>query len=197
MCGVDAHLTWQRVEQAAQGVVLLARQRERPGIAEQVGAARVAREQTAAAKERRRLVPILPVQGIAEVVWRMSRRLYDAETQRADLDVVAFAYRAMCVVKRVSGAGDDGRAGLRHQLARACDVIVVDVRLQNVRDPHARAGRSFHIDIHVAARINNGCAAALFIDDEVGLMSQSLKENLFDVHLVSCENVEEPFFQAV
>jgi hypothetical protein len=113
---------------------------------------------------------ILLVQDIADVVRCMSRRLYDLETKRSDLDVIALVYRTKRVAKRISRAGNNDCPGLYRQLSRASNLIVVDMYFQNVRDPYTRAMRGFHIAIYVSARINDNRAAAHFISDEVGLM---------------------------
>ena len=66
---------------------------------------------------------------------RVPGRIERGEAERPDVERVAVRGSADARTQLRAGADDVGRAGQRRQLAPARDVVVVEVRLDDVGDP--------------------------------------------------------------
>ena len=101
---------------------------------EQVGPPDGADEQRAAGQEQERLVGARRVgDGVADVLGRVARGVERPEPDRTDIERLAVAGRPVLVAQLRPGADDVRRAGQRRELAAARDVVVVEVRLDDVR----------------------------------------------------------------
>jgi hypothetical protein len=64
------------------------------------------------------------------------------------------------------------------QLNGTHDIVFVTMRLQHMGDLHRRLSRSIHIDLAVAAWINDHCLIP--ITDQVRIVRQSIRLNPLD-----------------
>ena len=135
--------------------------------AEQVGPPDSADQQRAAGQQQERLVGPGGVRdGIADVLRGVPRRVERPEADRADLEGLAVAQPAGARGELGAGADDVGRAGQRRELATARDVVVVEVRLDDVGDAQIRVARGVEIDVDVATRVDDAAAPPRLVGEE-------------------------------
>src|SRR5438105_201275 len=77
----------------------------------------------------------------AAVLWTVSRRVQDADPERADLDLAAVGQRLERVVRSGGRVDVDGHPVFEREAAVAGDVVGVRVSLEYARDPHSGALR--------------------------------------------------------
>src|SRR5204863_8157094 len=82
------------------------------------------------------------------------------------------------------GAGTDHVSGAGHggQLAAPGDVVVVEMRLDDVRDPDIQIAGRREIDVHIAARVDDCGDAGGLVGDEGGEMTAPLDPELANLH---------------
>ena len=88
----------------------------------------------------------------------------------------------MLVAELGAGPDDVGRAGQRREVAAARDVVVVEMRLDDVADPQIRVARRVEVDVDVAARVDDRRDARRLIGDERREMAEPLDPVLRDAH---------------
>ena len=80
------------------------------------------------------------------------------------------------------GADHVRRAGQRGELAAAGDVVVVEVRLDDVADAEVALARGIEVDVDVAARIDDRGEAGRLVGDERGEVAETVDHELSDQH---------------
>ena len=141
---------------------LVERAEHRPGVRqrvlrpEQVRPADRPDEQRAAGEQEQRLVGPRPVgDRVGDVLRRVARRLENGEPQLAHVERLAVADRPVLVSELRTRSDHVRRAGQRGEVPPARDVVVVEVRLDDVTDSKVVLAGRIEIDVDVAPRIDD------------------------------------------
>ncbi len=113
---------------------------------------------------------------------RVTRRSQNRDGDVPQGHYIAVAYRLVIELEAGVGAGDDACSRSCGQLAAATEKIVVDVRLEDMRDADAFLARYFLILIDVAKRVDEGSDSISFGDHQVGAIAQARVDKLPDSH---------------
>ena len=108
------------------------------------------------------------------VIGSVTRRVDGAQAQVADVQL------------RTGLQIVDVGAQLRGQLAATGDVIVVEVRVQRVRELDSEVRSQLHVALDIAQRIDDKSHAAIGVGDEKARVAQLAGGDRFDsVHVVT------------
>src|SRR5947208_14824918 len=75
------------------------------------------------------------------------------------------------------------------QLTAATQKVVVDVRLENVRNADTFAARRRLVLVDVTQRVDQGCFSVPFGDHQMGVIAEALVDELPDSHLYAPEGL--------
>jgi hypothetical protein len=103
----------------------------------------------------------------------MPRGVHGPDSELAYLHLVALAQRLEGVGVRCRGRQIVARAGARHDLAGSRDIVVVQVRLEDVRNAQSTPARGRHIVMDVAPGVEQGRLVAVGIADEIADVVQA------------------------
>ena len=117
------------------------------------------------AKEQLDALGIATVQDITQPVESLSGGQRQA---------VAVARAAMLVAQLGPRPDDVRRSGQRSELTAARDVVVVEMRLDDVGDPEIGLAGRIEVDVHVPARVHDRGRAARLVGDERRQVPQPL-----------------------
>ena len=119
---------------------------------------------------------------IADVLGGVAGRVERLEPERTEVEALPVANRVMLVAELGPGADDVARARQRGKLPAARDVVVVQVRLDDVRDPEAARARRVEIDVDVASRVDHRRHTGRLVRDERAEVAQALDHELLQPH---------------
>ena len=120
----------------------------------------------------------------------MSRRMHHVEPHVADVNRVAVVHqrrvirlrKAVLPVRSAVRREQEFRARDFRELATARDVVGVDVRLRDVRDPHLFASGRVDVLRDVAVGVDNDRLAGRFAADQVAGLCQSVVVKTLEEH---------------
>ena len=101
----------------------------------------------------------------------------------ADIDDVPIRVRSMRIRERGIAAGVHRDRTKLREGARARDVVVVNVRLERVRDEHAEARGRPEIRVDVPVRVDEKGNAGVGVRDEIARVPEAGVEELLDQQL--------------
>ena len=180
---VHAHEVLVGQDDIVDGVEHLPRERHRVGLAEEVRPPDRADEQRAAGEQEQRLGgPVHVGHGKGDVLRRVAGGLEDREPQGAHVEGLAVMHRPVLVGKLRAGADHVAGAGQRGQLAAAGDVIVVEVRLDDVADPDIGGACSVKVDVDVATRVDDRSQAGRLVGDQRREVAETIDDELAQEH---------------
>ena len=166
---VDGHLIRQLRGQPADRAVLGPGQLVGLVRADQIGAADGAVQHGTAGEDRDR-VPAVLAQDVREVTGRVPGGVHDGHGQGPGDDLVVIA-NGQAVEADLLGRRDDVRCpGLAGQRETAGDVVVMDVGLQHVRDPHPTGLRGGQNPADVTLRVDHDSLGPVV--DQVAAIAQ-------------------------
>ena len=118
------------------------------------------------------------------MLGRVSGRLERHEPQSADGERFLVADVVTAPLVRQLGPRPDYLlcAGDRGELAGTRDVVVVEVRLDDVRDAQVALMGSGEVDVDVAPRVDDGCETGVFVGDQRREMAQPFDLELSEEH---------------
>jgi len=144
-------------------------------LAEQVRPTDGADQQRAAAHQEGRIrSPARVGDRVGDVLGGVAGRVPGREAECADVERRAVAKRAMLMAEIRSGTDDVGRAGQCGQLAAARDVVVVEMGLDDVRDPDVELACGLQVRVHVPARVHDGGHAGRIVGDQRRQVAETL-----------------------
>ena len=131
---------------------------------------------------------------VGDVLRRVARRLENGEPQLANVERLAVADRPVLVGELRTRPDDVRRAGQGGELAPARDVVVVEVRLDDVADPKVVLARRIEIDVDVAPRIDDRGEPRRLIGDQGREVPEPFDAVAGDLHArsVHCTHGRRP-----
>src|SRR5207253_5565834 len=117
-----------------------------------------------------------------DVFGRVARRVAGGEPEAADVERLAIADRAVLVAELRAGADHVARPGQRGEVATARDVVVVEVRLDDVGDPDVEIAGGREVDVDVPPRVDDRGDAGGLIGNERREMPEPFDAELADLH---------------
>ena len=112
----------------------------------------------------------------------VARRVQSGEPQLADVERLAVADRPVLVGELRTRPDDVRRAGQGGQVPPARDVVVVEVRLDDVADPKVVLARRIEIDVDVAPWIDDRGETRRLIGDQGREMPEPVDRELAEEH---------------
>src|SRR5215207_415715 len=112
----------------------------------------------------------------------MTRCGQDGNADSSDGDYVSVAYGLVIKLQAGVGACNDTGTSPCCNFAATADKIVVDVRLEDVRDADAFAAGDFLVLIDVTQRVDEPGDSVTFRDHQVGGVAESVLDKLADSH---------------
>ncbi len=183
MCREYADEVLVRQDDVVEGMEHLPSEGQRVVLAEEIRPSDGADEQRPAREEEQRLGRAVRVgHGIGDVLRRMARRLEDREPQGTYVEALAVTNGPVVVGQLRPGADNVARAGQRGQLPAAGDVIVVEVRLDDVADPDVRGAGGIEVDVDVAARVDDRRQAGRLVGDKRREVAEAIDDELAEQH---------------
>ena len=150
---------------------------------EQVGPPDRADQDRPPAEQQARVVRDGPVgHPVRHVLGRVARRVEHLEAQAPDVEAGPAGQAGVLVAELGTGADDMGRAGQGREVASARDVVVVEVRLDDVADPQAAPGGDREVDVDVAPRIDDRGDPGVLVRDERGQVAQPADRERLEPH---------------
>ena len=178
------HVVREREHPLAEGLVR--RARELSGVlgAEKVDASDLPNEKSAAREEVLRIVGTPQVgYEIRDVLRRMSRRRDASDEKLAHFDRISVRVRCVRIHQCRARSSVDGDRAQVGEGARARDIVVVDVRLERVRDQDAETRGRGEVRFDLPVGIDQERHARVGVGDEVASVSKARVEELLDQQL--------------
>ena len=164
---LDDHVVVVREDHLVERPVHIVGVGHRVLLAEQVRPPHGADEQRAAGEQERRvLAPRGVGDRVDDVLRRVAGRVAGHEPQGADVERGAVSQRPMLVGEGGPGPDQVGRAGQRGKLAAARDVVVVEMRLDDVADADVDLTRGVEIRINVPPGVHHRGDAGGVVGDQ-------------------------------
>jgi len=181
--GVDTHEVLVPQHDIVEALELCARERQGVLDAEEVRPPDRPDEERATRQEEPRLVGAGRIgDGVGDVLGRVPGRLEGDDPQVPDEELLTIGQRPVLESQLGPTTDDVLRADRRGKLPAARHVVVVEVRLEDMRDPDAlRTGRR-DIDIDIAAWIDDGRESPALIGDEGREVTKARQGELADEH---------------
>jgi hypothetical protein len=180
---VDHHGILVAEQDLVERVVHLGRVGDGVLRAEQVGPSDRPDQERAAGQQQEGLIRARGVRDcVAHVLGGVARRIERSEADRPHLEDLAVVGRAMLVTQLGARPDEMRGASQRRKVPPARDVVVVEMRLDDMRDAHTRGGRGTQVDVDVAPRIDHRGDARLVVDDQRREVAESLDPVLGDTH---------------
>src|SRR6266700_4171074 len=95
------------------------------------------------------------MQEVAHMLRGMARCREYRKSQRTNIEAISVTSWLMCVVQGINGTGMNSGPSARYEFTRASEIVIVDVRFHDACDACVHTLCSLHVDINIAARINN------------------------------------------
>ncbi len=175
----DDHFVSQRQELSEEAVEELA------GIfrclfpAHQIDSSHLSGKESIPAKDHGRETGRVPEE-IAHAPGCMAGRGDGLKLQTARLPFLARLHRTAIPVVPLAVCMPDLGSSPVCQLHRAHKIVLIAMGLQDVSNPHSGLCCRFHIDLNVSAGIDY--QGLVLISGQIGVMSQTLRDNSFEDH---------------
>ena len=180
---VDTHEILVGQQDVVERVVHRVGVRDGVGGTQQVRPPDRADQQRPAGQERDRLAcPARVGQLVGHVLRGVARCVERGEAQLAHVERVAVVDRPVLVLELGPGPDDVLGAGQGGQVAGARDVVVVEVRLDDVGDAQLVARGIGQVDVDVAARIHDDREPRCLVGDEGREVSEPFDAVAGDLH---------------